>query len=453
MPLTKLTASLNIIQALADRIIGQASATKAKLDEGTNTIKTYINDTLTAEIDAAIDALPTTAEVLTKTNTDTYTPTANYHPATKKYVDDTTAGVILGQIPDSSLTEGKLAFSPLTTLPTAGGTATALTIAQKGFSLTNGAKAEFIASANNNGAATTADVESKGAAPVYKPGGTDAPTLVEGKAYTIWYDTSGGNFFIKASATGDAVAANVLAGKIFSNDTDTDITGTMPNKSSDTFLAQRLASASGVISLCPQEGYYNGDSNNYVSFLDDDFVAGNIKKGTDIFGITGAFTGIKSIQTGYVETAGNGSVGYADVTVSSVNASYSVVLWGQAVDLNVSNLDYNTCIAYLTSSTNLRVFKDYSASANVYGTYVIIEFDPASVKSFQTNKYTSKGAKTISSVSTSKTAVFYHSRCKSPGNDTTNLTITARLTGATELTIAGGNDTEFEINTYVVEFN
>ena len=27
-------------------------------------------------------------DVLTKTNTVSYTPTANYHPATKKYVDD-----------------------------------------------------------------------------------------------------------------------------------------------------------------------------------------------------------------------------------------------------------------------------------------------------------------------------------------------------------------------------
>lgn len=29
-------------------------------------------------------------DVLTKTNTTQYTPTANYHPATKKYVDDNT---------------------------------------------------------------------------------------------------------------------------------------------------------------------------------------------------------------------------------------------------------------------------------------------------------------------------------------------------------------------------
>ena len=32
-------------------------------------------------------------DVLTKTNITTYTPTANYHPATKKYVDDATAGI------------------------------------------------------------------------------------------------------------------------------------------------------------------------------------------------------------------------------------------------------------------------------------------------------------------------------------------------------------------------
>lgn len=35
-----------------------------------------------------------TNRVLTKTNTDTYTPTANYHPATKKYVDDSIAAAI-----------------------------------------------------------------------------------------------------------------------------------------------------------------------------------------------------------------------------------------------------------------------------------------------------------------------------------------------------------------------
>jgi len=55
-------------------------------------------------IDDALDSLPrqiglkaNTADVLTKTNTEVYTPTADYHPATKKYVDDDLPTVDIGQ--------------------------------------------------------------------------------------------------------------------------------------------------------------------------------------------------------------------------------------------------------------------------------------------------------------------------------------------------------------------
>ena len=55
-------------------------------------------------IDDALETLPrqvalkaNTADVLTKTNTEVYTPTADYHPATKKYVDDTLPTVDVGQ--------------------------------------------------------------------------------------------------------------------------------------------------------------------------------------------------------------------------------------------------------------------------------------------------------------------------------------------------------------------
>lgn len=37
------------------------------------------------------------SDVLTKTNTTSYTPTANYHPATKKYVDDATSNISIEQ--------------------------------------------------------------------------------------------------------------------------------------------------------------------------------------------------------------------------------------------------------------------------------------------------------------------------------------------------------------------
>ena len=91
--------------------------------------------------------------------------------------------------------------------------------------LYNGYSKSFIAYANNNGQATKINGK-----PLYKPNTTDAPNIIEGKAYTVWYDTIKNCFFLKASAEGNATAENVLADKKFSNDNDTGITGTMPNR-------------------------------------------------------------------------------------------------------------------------------------------------------------------------------------------------------------------------------
>ena len=71
-----------------------------------------------------------------------------------------------------------------------------------------------------------------GAKNFYKPGGTLAPSITAGKAYNVWYD--GTSFFLQASAEGDAVVANVLAGKTFSNDDDTGLVGTIPSKDAAT---------------------------------------------------------------------------------------------------------------------------------------------------------------------------------------------------------------------------
>ena len=164
MPLTKLTADLNIIQALDDEPndVGGLTAAqlKAKFDQAGGTIKTYLNETLTQELDtalagkvgtgitvnghalsenvtvtkgdiglgnvdntsdankpvstaqqAALDAKADKTNVLEKDGTTAFTPTADYHPATKKYVDETASGVALGQLPDNSVTEAKLTQS------------------------------------------------------------------------------------------------------------------------------------------------------------------------------------------------------------------------------------------------------------------------------------------------------------------------------------------------------
>lgn len=82
MALTKINNDLNIIQALDDQPNDVGGLTpsqlKAKFDEAGNTLKTYINDTLTAEADTTF--------------------------ATKAELNDVT----LGQIPDESLTQIKL---------------------------------------------------------------------------------------------------------------------------------------------------------------------------------------------------------------------------------------------------------------------------------------------------------------------------------------------------------
>lgn len=46
--------------------------------------------------------------VLERDNLAPYTPTADYHPATKRYTDEAVAGVTLGQIPDGGITYAKL---------------------------------------------------------------------------------------------------------------------------------------------------------------------------------------------------------------------------------------------------------------------------------------------------------------------------------------------------------
>lgn len=104
----------------------------------------------------------------------------------------------------------------------AGGTATAITLSM--LTLKNGYSKTFIATANNNGSATTINGK-----PLYKPGTTTAPNIKEGKAYTVWYNSVSDCFFLQASAEGNVDAEHVLAGYTFSNDDDTGLVGSMPN--------------------------------------------------------------------------------------------------------------------------------------------------------------------------------------------------------------------------------
>jgi hypothetical protein len=128
-------------------------------------------------------------------------------------------------------------------IQTAGGTATAITLSN--VTLSNGFTVTFVAAYNNSGSATAINGKA-----LYKAGTTAAPTLIAGKAYTVWYN--GTNFFIKASAEGTATAGDVLAGKTFSSDTDTGLSGTMTDNGA---VSQSLG-INGTYTI--PAGYHNG---------------------------------------------------------------------------------------------------------------------------------------------------------------------------------------------------
>jgi len=164
---------------------------------------------------------------------------------------------------------------------TTSGTGTALILAVDEFALTQGRLITFVAHASNSGAATTININSRGAKSIYRPGGTSAPTFVLGKAYTIWYDVSGGNFFFKASAEGTAVAGDVKLNVPFSSEVDTNILGTMPVNSSPTAT---IANNGGTVVV--SAGYNPGGT---ITATLTNLAAGVIKDTTVVGGVTGAY--------------------------------------------------------------------------------------------------------------------------------------------------------------------
>jgi len=158
------------------------------------------------------------------------------------------------------------------------GTATALTVTLPNVTAYRaGMKVTIIATSNNGSAATTLKINSLAALPVYKPNTTTAPTMKTGKPYTFILNSDLTHFFIEASAEGDAVAANVLAGKFFSNDDDTGLIGTMTDRGAATITP-------GTANQAIPVGYHNG--NGYV-VGDPDLISTNIKAGANIFGVAG----------------------------------------------------------------------------------------------------------------------------------------------------------------------
>ncbi|SKA99306.1 hypothetical protein SAMN05443428_1355 [Caloramator quimbayensis] len=116
------------------------------------------------------------------------------------------------------------------TIQIASGTANAITVTTGGnFTYTQGKCLKFKATADNTGNVTL-NVDNKGAVPLLKLDGSQIPAsgIKSGKVYEVYYDSaSGGRFFVLPKASGSAVASDVRLGKTFSNDSDSDIVGTL----------------------------------------------------------------------------------------------------------------------------------------------------------------------------------------------------------------------------------
>jgi len=294
---------------------------------------------------------------------------------------------------DLNRIEGNIeTLATLRAYPTATGTGTAIAVTTGYFELVAGRSLTFIASANNSGAATTLNADGTGAKNLYKPNTTDAPTIISGKAYTVWYN--GTSFFVKASAEGDAVAGDVIKDKTFSNDEDTGITGTleltgnaavgdvlatktfyntdpktkrtgtMPNrgtvstdisaKATEVTIAQGYHSGSGKvkISATEQAKIITGNikagitvlgvagKSSVVDTADADAVAGDILDGKTGYVNGSKITGTASpptIQTGFVyqPTAGAGTITFTGITLST---KMTVIIWADNDPYNQSSL-------------------------------------------------------------------------------------------------------------------
>ncbi len=142
--------------------------------------------------------------------------------------------------------------------------------------------------------------------------------------FQAWYSVGGSCFFLRASSSGNAVAGDVLAGKTFSNDDDTDLVGTIPDRSFPdgveglVMALNALGSGDGYVTLNPPTGYYKQGirPNGYyrlVSPHSPDFIPANILTGKSIFGVAGT-----AIDGAGMAKQASGAV-YANGTTVSVS--------------------------------------------------------------------------------------------------------------------------------------
>jgi hypothetical protein len=108
--------------------------------------------------------------------------------------------------------------------------------------------------------------------------------------------------------TGDAVAADVLKGKTFSNKDEIGVTGTLQT--------QTLSDTTTAVSA----GFYNATD---LATVDSDLTTGNIKSGTTIFGVTGTYPLAGVVITGQTTSYATGDDGNLQKGVTRPNPRFT----------------------------------------------------------------------------------------------------------------------------------
>jgi hypothetical protein len=101
------------------------------------------------------------------------------------------------------------------------------------------------------------------------------------------------------------------ATKILSGTTYLGVAGTISVASGNTTAASSSAQGTSLVLTVPQ-GYYNGAASTTVSTSSSNFIAGNIKSGTSIFGVTGSYSGVSlanEFNGGGTDSLGNNYYG------------------------------------------------------------------------------------------------------------------------------------------------
>ena len=80
--------------------------------ESETALREQVDGSIQEVLDLLDEGKAEKSEVLQTNNTTVYTPTAQYHPTTKKYVDDAILDIVVGELPEGSVTDDYLSNAP-----------------------------------------------------------------------------------------------------------------------------------------------------------------------------------------------------------------------------------------------------------------------------------------------------------------------------------------------------